>query len=347
MTIIIGAGLSGLLVAYRLKQAGKKVKVIEARDRIGGRIHTLLSQGNTPVEMGATWLWNTNKNLINLLKELDLSIFEQYMEGPAYVQYFSNSPAQPVDIPPQEISYRIVGGTSALTLKLANVLTEEELILDEAVRSIQYKSDVLHIQTNSSSYLADKIVLALPPRLVAESIRFDPELPEDVIETSQNTHTWMEDSIKVALTYKEAFWRKRDLAGAVFSNSGPINEFYDQTDSEETTFALCGFMNSAYKTLTKAERENKTKEQMTQVFGQEAANYLSYEETVWANEVFTRPASSSSLFPHQNNGNQIYQRILFDGKLFFSSAECSPQTPGYMDGAVYMAEDVVKRMNNF
>ncbi|MEQ9265924.1 MAG: NAD(P)/FAD-dependent oxidoreductase [Balneolaceae bacterium] len=347
MTIIIGAGLSGLLVAYRLKQAGKKVKIIEARSRIGGRIHTLLSQGYTPVEMGATWLWNTNKNLIRLLKELNLSVFEQYMNGPAYVQYFSNSPAQPVDIPPQEVSYRIVGGTTALIQKLANVLTEEELILDEAVHSIDHKSDVLHIQTNTSSYLAEQVVLALPPRLITGNIHFEPGLPEEIIEIAQNTHTWMEDSIKVALTYKEAFWRKRNLAGAVFSNSGPINEFYDQTNTEETTFALCGFMNSAYKTLTKAEREGKTREQMTQVFGQEAANYLSYEETVWANEIFTSPASSSALFPHQNNGNPVYQKALFNGKLFFCSAECSPQTPGYMDGAVYMAEDVVKRMNNF
>lgn len=347
MTIIVGAGLSGLLVAYRLKQAGKKIKVIEARDRIGGRIHTLVSKGNTPVEMGATWLWNTNKNLIHLLKELDLPVFEQYMDGPAYVQYFSNSPAQPVDIPPQEISYRIVGGTSALVQKLADILTEEELILNETVRSIEYKNDQLNIQTNSSSYIADEIVLALPPRLITESIHFEPGLPKDVIETAQNTHTWMEDSIKVALTYREAFWRKRNLAGAVFSNSGPINEFYDQTNSEETTFALCGFMNSAYRTLTKAERENKTREQMTQVFGEEATDYFSYEETVWANEIFTKPPASSTLFPHQNNGNPIYRQALFDGRLFFSSAECSPQTPGYMDGAVFMAEEIVKEMNNF
>ncbi len=39
--LIIGAGAAGLMAAYTLSKAGKKVIVLEARDRIGGRIHTL------------------------------------------------------------------------------------------------------------------------------------------------------------------------------------------------------------------------------------------------------------------------------------------------------------------
>lgn len=346
MTVIIGAGLSGLLAAYRLKQAGKDVKVIEARDRVGGRIHTLLSQNTTPVEMGATWLWNTNTNLLALLKELKLSVFEQFMDGPAYVQYFSNSPAQPVDIPPQEISYRIVGGTSALIQKLAESLTKEELILSEAVQAIEYQNDAIKILTDSYSYSADKVVLALPPQLVVKSIRFEPGLPKELLEVAESTHTWMEDSIKVALTYRDAFWRKQNLAGAVFSNVGPINEFYDQSNAEGTTFALCGFMNSAYQTLSKEEREQKAAEQMTQIFGQEAAQYLSYEETVWGKEAFTKHPAPSSLFPHQNNGHPVFQQPLFDGKLFFANAETSPQNPGYMDGAVFSSNMIAKKVLN-
>jgi monoamine oxidase len=55
MVIIIGAGLSGLLTAYRLKEEGVPFKILEARDRTGGRIHTLESKNGTPLEMGATW----------------------------------------------------------------------------------------------------------------------------------------------------------------------------------------------------------------------------------------------------------------------------------------------------
>ncbi|MBZ9731682.1 FAD-dependent oxidoreductase, partial [Salegentibacter sp. JZCK2] len=40
--VIIGAGLSGLVAAYRLKKAGVAIKILEARDRAGGRINTVL-----------------------------------------------------------------------------------------------------------------------------------------------------------------------------------------------------------------------------------------------------------------------------------------------------------------
>jgi monoamine oxidase len=53
--IVIGAGLSGLAAADRLVWAGHHVTVLEARDRLGGRVWTDLS-GPRPVDLGAEWL---------------------------------------------------------------------------------------------------------------------------------------------------------------------------------------------------------------------------------------------------------------------------------------------------
>lgn len=52
---IIGAGISGLAAAQKLAEKGKEVSVIEARDRIGGRIITDRSLGAS-VDLGATWI---------------------------------------------------------------------------------------------------------------------------------------------------------------------------------------------------------------------------------------------------------------------------------------------------
>ena len=53
--IVIGAGLAGLAAADRLVWAGHHVTVLEARDRLGGRVWTDLS-GPRPVDLGAEWL---------------------------------------------------------------------------------------------------------------------------------------------------------------------------------------------------------------------------------------------------------------------------------------------------
>lgn len=50
--VVLGAGIAGLAAARHLKEAGHEVVVVEARDRIGGRIHTDFSM-ESPVELGA------------------------------------------------------------------------------------------------------------------------------------------------------------------------------------------------------------------------------------------------------------------------------------------------------
>jgi monoamine oxidase len=75
--IIIGAGASGLMAAYELSLAGKKVAVIEARPRFGGRIHTI-SNGNfsIPVELGAEFIHGNLKLTKNLLKKAGIDSIE-------------------------------------------------------------------------------------------------------------------------------------------------------------------------------------------------------------------------------------------------------------------------------
>lgn len=55
--LIIGAGAAGLLAAWELARAGRQVCIVEAQDRIGGRVHTLTPPGFTrPIEAGAEFM---------------------------------------------------------------------------------------------------------------------------------------------------------------------------------------------------------------------------------------------------------------------------------------------------
>jgi len=66
--IIIGAGAAGLMAAKELAEAGKKILILEARDRIGGRIHTIYDQ-DTIVEAGAEFVHGDLPLTMELLKE--------------------------------------------------------------------------------------------------------------------------------------------------------------------------------------------------------------------------------------------------------------------------------------
>jgi hypothetical protein len=58
--IVIGAGAAGATAAAELAALGYRVTVLEARDRIGGRLHTLTPRGwGAPIEAGASWVHDT------------------------------------------------------------------------------------------------------------------------------------------------------------------------------------------------------------------------------------------------------------------------------------------------
>ncbi|MFN8492083.1 MAG: FAD-dependent oxidoreductase [Caldilineaceae bacterium] len=67
--VVIGAGLAGLAAARQLQTQGHEVVVVEARDRIGGRIWTSTKWANLPVDLGASWIHGVKGNPLSALAQ--------------------------------------------------------------------------------------------------------------------------------------------------------------------------------------------------------------------------------------------------------------------------------------
>ena len=78
--VIVGAGAAGLTAATKLVGAGRSVVVLEARDRVGGRLWTDTIEG-AMLEIGGQWVSPDQDALIETLDDLGLETYSRYREG--------------------------------------------------------------------------------------------------------------------------------------------------------------------------------------------------------------------------------------------------------------------------
>ena len=88
--IVIGAGYAGLTATRELLKAGKNVLLLEARDRVGGRVWTQRFDDGSYVDLGGAWVGPTQDRLYALAHEFGVETFKTYEEGKS-TQFFRGS----------------------------------------------------------------------------------------------------------------------------------------------------------------------------------------------------------------------------------------------------------------
>ncbi len=79
--LVVGAGLSGLVAARRLEARGLSVALLEARERIGGRMVSTTTPSGAVVDLGGQWGGSTHHRFAALLEELALERYPSHYDG--------------------------------------------------------------------------------------------------------------------------------------------------------------------------------------------------------------------------------------------------------------------------
>jgi monoamine oxidase len=78
---VVGAGFAGLAAARRLQDRGKSVALVEARDRVGGRVWNRTAADGSVASVGGTWLGKRQDRMFELCRELGMDVYPQYDQG--------------------------------------------------------------------------------------------------------------------------------------------------------------------------------------------------------------------------------------------------------------------------
>jgi len=79
--VVVGGGISGLSAARKLRARGAKVLVVEARDRVGGRVLNHHLRAGGVIEAGGAFVGPTQDRILKLADELGVKTFREYLEG--------------------------------------------------------------------------------------------------------------------------------------------------------------------------------------------------------------------------------------------------------------------------
>ena len=338
--IVVGAGITGLAAATRVAAAGLDVLVLEARDRVGGRLLSVpASDGHHGVDLGASWFWGDEVRVHELAHNLGLATHAQHITGDALFQTsegVQRLEGNPIDAP----ALRFRDGAQSLPLALATNLSSS-IRFAEPVHGLCIVGDgdaaQVAVAHRGGTTHARCVVVAVPPALAVTDIVFEPALPIELARLAERTPIWMGTTTKVVAEYEAPFWRRDGLAGSAISYTGPLRELHDLGGPGDQAAALFGFVMPTPEPL---ERDTIIT-QLVALFGQQARAPLALHVKDWRTERWTSPTHVEQLGAYDTYSDPRYRNAIHE-RIWLASTETGPDHAGHIEGALAAAEVVVR-----
>lgn len=209
--IVIGAGMAGLVAAYELDRAGHDLTVLEARDRVGGRVLTLRTPFTSGLfaEAGAARIPPDHELTLGYARHFGLRLDPFYPRTGYYVSVFD---LQRTRVPASAFLaarpdyVKIRGGTERLPLAITSALGTR-VVLDAPVEAVVQNEGaaVVVVRTVDGLELTADRVLCTSPLPVLGRIDFDPPLSAQKAMAASGAFDYRA-STRVFVQFRERFW---------------------------------------------------------------------------------------------------------------------------------------------
>ena len=342
-TLVVGAGLAGLYLTRELCLQEQQVELIDSRDRIGGRI---LSDPIGNVDLGPAWFWPPHQHVLGLLHQLNIPYFEQYTSGHGLFE--TQQDIQRIPASHSDLSYRVKQGWQSLINRLLADIPQQTLRTSTQLIALEKTQQgicaTLKLGDQSiEKVVAKQIVLAMPPRLIADTVAFIPALDEAVIKTWCGIPTWMAGHAKAVIYTEHSNWRDMGHSGFVYSQKGPLVEIHDASDS--TTHALFGFVGfdaNQRSAMGKHLLEDAIKRQIQGLFDVVIKGVVIQD---WACESATA-TNLDRVAPSHHPRYGLHPMSLWNDRILLASTESARQHGGYIEGALVAAKQALTTINS-
>jgi monoamine oxidase len=342
---VIGAGLAGLNAARLLHRAGIDFMLFEARDRPGGRILTAGETGELAedgFDLGPSWFWPGMQPPIgDLVAELGLASFGQHSEGDVVFERMSReAPHRFPGMRQEPQSMRLAGGTGALIRAIMRDLPQDRLRFGARVAGMGLTDEGIELSVvsgngQSETVQAGQVIAALPPRILAATMRLDPAPEPQILQRWQDTPTWMAPHAKVFAIYDRPFWRDAGLSGTAQSMVGPLVEIHDATlaSGRAALFGFVGIGAEQRETLGEAALVTACVRQLARIFGPQAAHPRATLYKDWAADPLTATPQDRLSADHPHGSAEGWTSGPWRDRLTLAGSETSPREAGYLAGA--------------
>jgi monoamine oxidase len=355
---IVGGGLAGLVAAWRLAQRGvRDVVLFEARATLGGRIRSIDAAGSAVdpaqwaldrFDLGPSWFWPAlQPQLDRLITELGLERLAAFEDGDLLLERSAQAPPLRVQGHASEPpSMRLAGSTGALVAALHARIDPSIVRTGHTVRRLRREGTGVELTVDDTAgqptvWHVGQVLLALPPRLAASRLQFEPPLPGSLARHWRSTPTWMAPHAKYVAIYDAPFWREQALSGGARSSVGPMGEIHDVSmpGGHAALFGFLGVPARVRRQVSDEVLRAHCRAQLVRLFGQRAGAPVGEALKDWAADPLTATADDQDAAGHHAAApSRSADEGAWQGRLVGIGSEWSVAFPGYLAGAVDAVE---------